>query len=565
VVASGSSPYGYNAGTETLTIPDDSSLSGFPVWGEEPGNDTSFFTAYKVGGVLDNFVTRTFSRGTNDQKNASFQENGVGIEAIYEDAVPATPSVLLNSLGVADRKYKNYKDYVNFRPSYGLFSETWRQSQSAWHAVRNTRNVLYVQGSRNGPMQFSTLSAAYGYLSGLPASASPSDPNNLAQPSATNRWTIIVFGRVSETASISPLGFVNVLFMPGSNLRLSSTGRDGIVFQGSSLNSYFETVIWTSFESFVNKSTSTRHYHITRAGTSTAGSSNAVYIDLASGLVFSSINIYHEAYSGSSVNSVVRCVGTVGGTYQFDGLTLNNCVLCANSSSSTVTGAEMSALSIDTSCTSITIDDCLLMHDISSSGKGWALRVSALNPLRMYINECTFLGPRSQGYEAIYYDSSSSTAMLRMTNSVVEGYGDSNSYAAYAARIQANCQCASTVFSVETWATVPGGVTAGGATCGRALFVNNPNGLSSRFDDCVFISKHNQAVALWMSNQGTYAESKYMFNRCTFVSPLSSIFVQTGAGSSVKRIYSCHFEGAITGSTFGFECIHSASITLFQV
>lgn len=568
VAVSESGPWGYDPVAQTLTIPSNSNLLGSPSWGYDATNKTMRMQMTQVDGSV--FYLPVYSRGTVSEQSMSFQDNGVGINVIHSDetsgVLPASPSAIPNAAGTTNRKYRDHQPYLWFNDDRGRFTHWWNPVRSTWETIRSTRNVLIVHpsGGTNIP-EFATLSSAYTYLASLPASPASGDPNQDAAPSASNRWTIMVHGRITETANINARDFIDVFFMPGAQLYLTSSSGPGVMFDGtSSLRATTGKFAanWTSIGAATFSPTGARAASIVRAPTTTTAITSCIQVKDMNSMMLSNIGLFHESGSNSFNHYCIHVTGALAGSTERDGLYLWRVYAIASAVSNPWPYPRI-AMFCDHSSGGVYADDCHFVFTPDSFGLGWGvLGSNQSDTAYLYLTECFVNAPKNGACHALY----TQQGRILATNSTFEAYGDSNGFGSAAAFVQGFTTATKCIFRIVQYGSVsgsPDAQIAGAFSC--CAYINVSSVFQAIFEDCVFSGETSVSTAVTVSVSDVWTDSILLMTGCVLRGGLASFVSLSGTTSSTKRLYRCHLDGPISGTPFGCAAATTAYGTSFLI
>lgn len=574
VIVSVSGPWGYDAITQTLTIPDNTNLlTNGPAWQWDSVNQTMRMRFIEIDGTA--YYLQTNSVGTTAQKSMSFQDNGVGIELIHSDetsgVLPASPSVIPNAAGTTNRKYKNHQYYLWFNDNHGRFTHWWDPTTSVWNLIRTNRNVLIVHPSGGGNLpEYATLSSAYTYLIGLPVSPVAGDPNQDARPSITNRWSIIIYGRITETAQIEARDFIDVFFMPGGQLYCTANSGPGVLFDGSSViraNAKEFASSWTSVGVSFPSAANDRTANIVRAPASSNGVSSCIKINAMSGMNLSNLSLYHASASSSYNHWGIEVTGNCqGGTNIYrEGVYLWRICSVVNAVGNNTWPFFRAALYCNHDAGNVYAEDCIFMYTPESNGLGEGVMNSNIDTIAyLHLNECFVNASRNGASHALWTQQGITLA----TNSTFEAYGGlTNGFGSAALNANGNIQAFKCIFRIAQAGTIGGSadaLTTGMSLSSCCVYAQIPNGQSARFDDCVFYGNTSAATGVTLVSNGTWSDTKLTMTGCVVRAQLASIASITGTTGTTKRIYRTHLEGPVVGA-FGAAAATTTYGTSFLI
>jgi len=573
-------PWGYDPITQTLTLPNKvNRLTSNSTFGNSP-DDTSELRMVEYDGTeWDLYV---LANGTLSQKANSFEDNGVGIEIIHGDETndirPASPSLITNASGVANRKYRDHQYYLWFDDAYGKFTSWWDKVTQQWYPIRSNRNVLHVHPASSGTVpEYSTLSAALSYLAGLPVSPASGDPNQDARPSISNRWSVIIHGRITETATIYPPDFVDVLFMPGAQLYCTGASGPGVHINntGRNVSGMFDAM-WSAVSAYAFAVHDIRSYQIVRVSTA-ASMTECLRISDIHRMVLSNIALRHESGSTSANHHTILLEGNSTSSTEKTGIRFFRVYSVMNASSNTTWPYWRSALYSIMNDGNLYADDCQFVITPDSIGYGigaWLDRMPAQinNYAEMHFNECFFNGARSNAGHALVVtmgiNGSTTFGTVNATNCTFEAYGDSNGYGAAAANIQTSFNATKCVFRIASWTTVgasPNALTSSLGASSAAIWELVANNAVLRLDDCVLYGETAAATAISLQVNGSWNNSKFIATGCIFNGQLASVACMGSAANTALRIYRSQFVGPIAGTPFGCAAATTTYNTSFLI
>lgn len=597
VLLSSSGPWGYNVGTKTLTIPDINIALKRPYWDNESGNDTSFLAFEQVDGSLNYFVKRVHARGNTDQQSQSFQNRGVGIEIIHSsengNVMPAEPNDILDINGAAERKYPNYCAYLWFDDTLGKFTHWWKPISSnsgSWKYIKTGYNTLIVDGKGGG--NFTKLSDAYTYLNSLLSiSGNPYAAGDLA-PDDDNFWTIYIYNVVTETVRIDAQDFINVIFMPGSQLYVDSQTAVNVMFDGLASSPIRGTTgkfsaVWTAMQrnsaddsvsspSFLLNTDAYQIVGVSRNTNIPANRSSVVSIEGMKDISLCGINICCLRGTSDMVGNAVRISGALSDSVDFArrNVTIKDCNISI-ASDLTTSFSSGSCIYVNNSDGVVYIDDCFLAHyggATNNSGAGITVLPSGSpsDPFlqRVIINECIVrapLGAETNAFEIIF--AGSNACIVYSYNSVFEAYGQNNTgFNARAASLRDNCVFQKCQFRIVKWTTdgaLPNALSTTASS--QCVLADIPNARQAIFDECSFSGETAVSTGITLLPGTTWADTKVVLNKCTVRGGLASVASTTGTTGTTKRFFGTSFEGAIAGTPFGCAAATSTTGTNYLV
>jgi len=572
VVTSQAGPWGYDPITQTLTIPDNSNLLGAPVWNYDSVNQTMRLQMTQIDGSV--FYLPVHSRGTVSEKSSSFQDKGVGLEIIHSDensgVLPASPSVIVDASGTANRKYRNHQPYFWFNDDHGKFTHWWNPTRSQWEVIRTNRNVLIVHPSGGGNLvEFSTLSAAYTYLASLPALPDPDDPNQDAQPTATNRWTILIHGRITETAQVNARDWVDVFFMPGGQLYCTATSGPGVMFDGSSalrLDPGLFPSNWSSIGASTFATPESRAANIVRNSGTSTGISSCIQINSMTGMSLTNIGLFFESGDNNFNHHCILVTGSLLGTNTIrSGVYLRRVVASMSAPNNNTWPFYRSSLQCQHTSGALYAEDCKFVFTPNSFGLGSGV-LAPSGTATLYLTEC-FVNASKQGSSHALWGQVDGTTYA--INSTFEAYGDStNAYGSSAFQAAGNSfasKCIFRIASIGVAGASPNALTAGLAASSACVYHTVADANVAVFEDCMFYANTTVSTGLTLELIGAWAETKLRMTGCVIRATLASIASLTGTQSTTKQIYRSHLDCPIAGASFGCAAATTTYNTSFLV
>jgi hypothetical protein len=573
VIVSSNAPYGYDSLTKVLRISDNSlALTGSPIWDNETGNDTKFLSFAQVNGSVNTYVKRVHARGTTDQQSQSFQDNGVGLEIIHStetsNILPLTPSAIDNALGFTGRKYQNYQYYLWFDDLVGKITYWWDVQAAQWKKVLQGTNVLVVNGEGGG--DFTKLTDAYTYLTGL-----------AVPPSASNIWTVLIYNRVSETTVVNAHDFINVVFMPGGQLYVNANSSTSVRFSGSASAPVRYTAgvfsaLWSSVEkSSITGLTSTSgngrpYFHIIGVlNDALATPQSVIEINAMKDIALHGLSVYLD--NGTSTfrsGYVVKITGACVNSFDLSqkNVILKDMTLIAGSNQ--ILGQRQYGVFTEHSSGNIYIDDCMISSDLDNLSAVTGIDIFSSGTT--YLNECMVLTSIKSGSYAINIRGATTLvagSRVFATNCVFESYTDTTTgYGSAAARIEANAQFSKCTFRFRGNVAAGGNpLTSGLAASSAAVWALVRDTQQVKFHECLLFADAGTACGLSIQNNGTWADTKLILNKCSVYGPLASVASQTGTTGTTKKFYGCSFEGPISGTPFGCAAATATLATNYRV
>lgn len=575
-------PWGYDPITQTLILPNKvNRLTSNSVFGNSPDDTNELRMTEYDGTEWDLYV---LANGTLSQKANSFEDNGVGIEIIHGDETndirPASPSLITNASGVANRKYRDHQYYLWFDDAYGKFTSWWDKVTQQWYPIRSNRNVLHVHPASSGTVpEYSTLSAALSYLAGLPVSPASGDPNQNARPSITNRWTVIIHGRITETATIYPPDFVDVLFMPGAQLYCTGASGPGVHVNntGRYTSGVFNSM-WSAVSAYGFAVHDIRSYQIVRVSTSAAGWTECLRISDIHRMVLSNIALRHESGSNSTNHFTILLEGNSTASTEKTGIRFFKVYSVMNASNNTTWPYWRSALYSIMNDGNFYADDCQFVITPNSTGFGvgaWFDQQTGgtvNNFAAIHLNECFFNAARGSGCHAIVVSmgisNGSPLGMVDAVNCTFEAYGDSSGYGCAAANVETNFKATKCIFRIASWTTTgasPNALTANMAASSCAIYAPIANNAVMSLDECMLYGETPAATALSIVNNGSFIPDKIVMTGCILNGQLASVASLSGTESLNKKFYRSQFVGPIVGTPFGCAAATTTYNTSFLI
>jgi hypothetical protein len=574
VVVSVSGPWGYDAITQTLTIPDNSNLlTNGPVWQWNSANQTMEMRFIEIDGTA--YYLQTNSVGTTAQKSMSFQDNGVGIELIHSDetsgVLPASPSDIPNAVGTTNRKFKDHQYYLWFNNDHGRFTHWWNPANSTWRVIRQNRNVLIVHPSGGGNRpEYATLSSAYTYLTSLPVSPAAGDPNQDARPSISNRWSVIIYGRITETAQIEARDFIDVFFMPGGQLYCTASIGPGVLFDGTSAiraNANEFAASWTSVGASFSSAANDRTANIVRLPLNNTGTSSCIKINAMSSMNLSNLSLYFADGSSNHNHWGIEVTGNCQGTNIYrEGVYLWRICVVMNAVANNTWPYFRAVLACNHSAGNVYAEDCIFMYTPQSNGLGEGVMNSDISSAAyLHLNECFVNASREGASHALW----AQLGMTLVTNSTFEAYGNlTNGFGSAALNLNGNIQAFKCIFRIVQAGTIsgsPNAQTIGMIASSCCVYGQIPDGESARFDDCAFYGETAVATGITLAPNGTWADTKLVMTGCVVRAQLASIASLMATTGNTKKIYRTHLEGPISGTPFGCAGATTAYGTSFLI
>lgn len=595
VVLSSSGPWGLDTATGVLTIPTTSELlRGQPQWIYNATTKVNELVFYRMDNSdICKFQARLSPFASSTEKANSFENNGVGLEIIHSKEVggtrPANPNLIPNSAGTTNRKYRQSQYYIWFEDPVGRPTHWWSPIDLRWWQIRPLRNTLTV--GPNQSFDFTSLEAAISYITTLPVTAATRDPNQDALQSSTNIWNIVMWGQTIVTTTISAPDYINVLFMPGSQIITSSSSHPGatmILFDGSTRADGKIRATWTSLNSHAGQSvstsgspydqTETRSYNIIHTANDSTSNFTAVLISDVKSMVLNDISIAvdtsgYDPDTMAAIRVTGDCSESAALTAARQGVHFNR-VNASVVPRNTLTTTELTGFSFEHTAGACYMDDCQVTAQkyLEEAGQNICVRLLNTGSSVVEMNECriqaaTYVNAALNNTNmsvGIRSYNINTTGKLIVVRSDIEAYGSTTAAQGASGLFHAggDAICALSRFSVVQSFFGADPVSTPSA-CVRTGVMSSAYTL--RLDSCVLrtTASASNSSALRVSGASNTHAAKLVVNQCVIVSPRYSIDL-AGATLTNSQFYGNHIEGPISGS-FGALAATTTYNTSFLV
>lgn len=592
VVLSSSGPWGLNFSTGVLTIPTTSELlRGQPQWVYNATTKVNELVFYRMDNSdICKFQARLSPFASSTEKDQSFENSGVGLEIIHSEEVggtrPANPNLIPNSAGTTGRKYRQSQYYIWFEDPVGRPTHWWSPIDLRWWQIRPLRNTLTV--GPNQSFDFSSLEAAISYITTLPVTALTRDPNQDARQSATNVWNIVMWGQTTVTTTISAPDYINVVFMPGSQIipgsNASHPGATMILFDGSTRADGKIRATWTSLNSHPGQSATTvisipsREYNIIHTANDSTSNFTAVLISDVKSMVLNDISIAVDPSTfDPDTMAAIRVTGNCSESAALDAARQGVHFIRVNASVTprdTLGSTEMMGFSFEHTAGACYMDDCQVTAQkyLEELGQNICVRLFNTGSSVVEINECRIHAAKyinsslntTQTSVGIRSYNTNTTGKTVVVRSDIEAYGSTTAAQGGIGFFHSGGDviCALSRFSVVQSFL---GADPAASPSGCVRIGNMANTFTLRLDSCVLrtTASASNSHALQVNGASNTHAAKLVVNQCVIVSPRYSINLFAGTMTN-SQFYGNHIEGPINGS-FGALAATTTYNTSFLV